>query len=771
MSALLDPSNYGFNPAAAPTALAGLLAVALGAFVTLRERGSRLSLGFLAVALAVAWWLLAYALVCLSAREASARWWLRAEHAGLALLPALLYIFSLGMAQRWHHDSRRGWMALVASALLALGVVAGGGAFMAGVVRYPWSYVPRYGPLGMALAGWLLALTLASARLFWAEYVRGAPGIQRLRAQALLQAFVVGGVAAVDLLGGFGVACYPFGYLGALGFLALTARAIGRYRLVTVTPAIAAGQILETMQGLILAVDLDGTIRLCNRSACRLLGYSEPELQGLPFEAVLGSQDDVVRQLEELLREGAIEPREMRWRAKDGREIEVSAAASCLAGSDERPVGALYAAQDLTERRRAEAELARRAEELSRSEAALRQQTRILRLILDSMAEGVVVADEQGKFLLFNPMAEKIIGIGATETAPAQWAQHYGVFLADGKTLASPDELPLVKVIQGAPSAEGEFFIRNASIPQGVLIHASARPLRDERHAHEGGGVVVFHDITARKRSEDELRALNQSLERRVAEWTAEIEARTRELARSNAELEKFAYIASHDLQEPLRVVISYIQLLAKRYRGRLDPEVDEFLHFIVSGVARMQQLIADLLAYSRVGTTGKRFEPVDCAAIARRAAENLQIAVQESQATVEINGLPTVLGDASQLGQVFQNLIGNALKFRRPDVPVRVRIDARRENGNWVLSVRDNGIGIDPQYRDRLFVLFQRLHTQQEYPGTGIGLAICKKIVERHGGTMWVESDLGQGATFSFTLPESSSATGGGGAPPAAAT
>ena len=246
-------------------------------------------------------------------------------------------------------------------------------------------------------------------------------------------------------------------------------------------------------------------------------------------------------------------------------------------------------------------------------------------------------------------------------------------------------------------------------------------------------GVLI--DITERKRMEEELK---QTLN---------------ELQRSNAELEQFAYVASHDLQEPLRMVASYTQLLARRYQGKLDADADDFIAYAVGGANRMQKLINDLLAYSRVSTRGKPFELTDCEAIVDEAVSNLQMAIGESDAVITRHHLPTVMADPTQLVQLFQNLIGNAIKFRKGHAP-EIHIGAEQSDGMWSFSVRDNGIGIDPQYADRIFLVFQRLHSNADYRGTGIGLAICKKIVERHGGRIWVEPNESEGSTFYFTIP-----------------
>jgi light-regulated signal transduction histidine kinase (bacteriophytochrome) len=240
--------------------------------------------------------------------------------------------------------------------------------------------------------------------------------------------------------------------------------------------------------------------------------------------------------------------------------------------------------------------------------------------------------------------------------------------------------------------------------------------------------------------------------ERKLAEQRLELTLQ--ELARSNKELEQFAYVASHDLQEPLRKVGSFTELLEKRYREKMGPDADRYIGYIVDGAKRMSQLISDLLTLSRIGSVPAKFAMTDCNVVLRRVLDDLQHRIRESNAEVSADQLPTILADESLMGLVFQNLISNALKFRGDRTPL-IHVSARREGAAWVFAVSDNGIGIEPEYFDRIFLMFQRLHTKAEYPGTGIGLAICRKVIERHGGRIWLASEFGKGTTFYFTLPD----------------
>ncbi len=345
--------------------------------------------------------------------------------------------------------------------------------------------------------------------------------------------------------------------------------------------------------------------------------------------------------------------------------------------------------------------------------------------ILKSMAETLMVIDPDGTIQRVNQAAISLLGYERHELVGRSAGN---VFEEGVDVLSLLKQSGLNDVIRRVDTSVVTKDGRH------VAVSLSGSVMRGEDGEIQGM-VCVAQDITERKQTQELL------------------EQQTQELARSNSELEQFAWVASHDLQEPLRMVASYTQLLSKRYKGKLDADADEFIAFAVDGATRMRRLINALLELSRVGTRGKDFEATDCEAIYDRTLDNLQGLVEESGALVTHDRLPTVMGDVTQLGQLFQNLIANAIKFRG-DEQLTVHVGAEQRNGHWEFCVRDNGIGIDPEYAERIFVVFQRLHGKGDRPGTGIGLSICKKIVELHGGRIWVKSLADEGAAFYFTLP-----------------
>jgi PAS domain S-box-containing protein len=469
--------------------------------------------------------------------------------------------------------------------------------------------------------------------------------------------------------------------------------------------------LLDLVRDGILVRDLYGTIVYWSAGAAEMYGWT-------PARA-LGAVSHKLLHAEYPLPLSTIEAQVMQTGRWEGEVVHTTAAGARVQVESrwtltrtERgvPQGFLEVNRDITARRRAQ--------------ESLQDSERRFRAVAETAIEGIVSMDERGTISYWNPGAARLFGWPAS----AAVGQPVSIALPDPHALAARlrDEAAIGTTFEttGRRADRTEF-------PVEVSLSAWA--------TSQGARVLtaITRDITARKKAERDL------------------EAKADELSRSNQELEQFAYVASHDLQEPLRMVSNYTQLLGRRYRDKLDQDANEFIAFAVDGARRMQELIRDLLEYARVGTRGKEFKPVPAERILSDALVNLATAVGDAKAEIVAGPLPTLLCDSSQLTQVFQNLIGNAIKFRRPGTTPVVRVTAAREGAAWTIAIEDNGIGIEPKYFERIFQMFQRLHGRDEYAGTGIGLALCRKIVERHGGRIRVASVAGKGATFFITIPD----------------
>jgi PAS domain S-box-containing protein len=481
--------------------------------------------------------------------------------------------------------------------------------------------------------------------------------------------------------------------------------------------------LLEAAPDAMVVVNQGGDIVLLNLQAEKQFGYRRDELLGQKVTNIIpeGFAErlvaDDLRSAEDALAQQIGTGIELIGRRNDGGEFPIEIMLSPLESAEGILVTA--AIRDISARKTDEKHLA--------------QMESKYRGLLEAAPDAMVVVNQSGDIVLLNLQAEKqfgyrrdeLLGQKVKNIIPEGFAER---LLAD--RLRSADDALAQQIgtgieLTGRRKDESEFPIELMLSPlesaEGILVTAAIR------------------DISVRKAAE------------------ANLLQKVKELYRSNEELEQFAYFASHDLQEPLRMVASYTQLLSRRYKGKLDADADEFIAFAMDGASRMQRLIQDLLAYSRVGLTGMDLLEISSEDALQQALVNLQGAIEESGALVTHDPLPTVLADEMQLIQLLQNLIGNAIKYHDARIP-KVHIAAARSSGNkWIFSVQDNGLGIEPQYFEKIFGLFQRLHKREEFAGTGIGLAICKKIVERHGGRISVESQSGHGSTFRFTLAGSS--------------
>ena len=579
------------------------------------------------------------------------------------------------------------------------------------------------------------------------------------------------------------------------------------------TTAATLAAIVEGSQDAIVATTNDGVITAWNTAAEHLYGYSAAEMIGQPIGRAVppDSRGEEHGMLGVIRAGGFFEPYETFCLTKDGRQVDVWLSVSPIEDACGRIAGSSRICRDITEQKRVRRDLDRLRWMLSPQSAYSSQPPaaapvcqyaahNTARLILDAAGDSLLAEIAGGFHILIGTcfavheangdLAYSVLASGWCRFLDASSTRHCassGVCAPQAcdrwLSRGSPEKNAALETMARGEPVDIERFdgLRLYSVPirsggevVGAMSMGYGDPPRDptqlaqlaekygidavllERHAADYETRPPFIVELAKQRLAGSARLLGEIVQRSRAE--ASLRETSDELTRSNRELERFAHIASHDLQEPLRMVASYTQLLAHRYHDQLDQDAHDFINYAVDGATRMKQLIEDLLAYSRVPARGLPAAVVDTQNAFSLALRNLEVAIGESHAEIIGGDLPEVLADGSQMVQLFQNLVANAIKFRTPGVPPRVQIEAHQQPDHprqWLFRVADNGIGIDPRFFDRVFVIFQRLHTRHEYPGTGIGLALCQRIVERHGGRIWIESEPGKGTAFLFTLPE----------------
>jgi PAS domain S-box-containing protein len=516
---------------------------------------------------------------------------------------------------------------------------------------------------------------------------------------------------------------------------------------------------------IVAITDVQGTITYVNDKFCSISKYPKDELIGQNHRILNSGHHpkEFFQQMYHTIANGKVWHGEIKNRAKDDSIYWVDTTIVPTLSTEGKPRQYVAIRADITERKLAEEALVGQALELARSRQALENQTLTLRSVLDSMAEGLVAADEQGKFVIWNTAAEKILGMSAANLPSQDWTEHYGLFLPDTVTPFPNNQLPLVLAIHGEAS-KTEMFVRNPVLTEGAWIEASGSPRKDKDGVVRGG-VVAFRDVTRRRADEREILKLNDELELRVAERTAQLEA-------VNKELEAFSYSVSHDLRAPLRHIIGFSQMLVEEFGSTLDPGARHYLDRIQAGTQKMGLLVDELLNLAKVGRHAIIRQPTRLNAIVSEVQTMLEADAEGREVQWVIGDLPLVQCDPVLAKQIFQNLLANALKFTRTRNPAVIQVShtENTEDGQPVFVVRDNGIGFNMKYVDKLFGVFQRLHRPEDFEGTGIGLATVQRIVQKHGGRVWAEGEIDKGAAFYFTLgvekqaeSQSSGATAGG--------
>lgn len=893
---LFNSVNYFFSVYAIPTFTVMVLMFLAGAAILVHEGGSREGRLFFLTVILICGWLFSFSWMYCSVDERTALFWAKAAYAFVPFIPSAIYHFTVVVLHTYPRSRllvRLSWIVSFSFSYAILSTDT----LIDGLYQYWWGYYPKYGILSAPYLLFFFVMVVMSLREYWVEYRKIlVENIHKKRVRLLMIAFAISYLGSVDYFAKFGISIYPFGYIPIFVFLLIAGQTIWRYRLMDLTPAFAANQILEAMQGGVFVVDLDGVIRVVNHAACALSGYMEKELVGKPVGTFFESYSLGDFKLggaggEEVLRDHV-----MGWRTKEGGRIYVSVSTSVVKDRNHSPAGVVYVAIDITERKRIE-------EALRDSESKWRQ-------LVETAPDFILTVDREGRILFINRVVpglsvEEVTGSSAYNHMPVEsrekfrevitrvfetgkaesfeivargpydtiaWysariapikrngevlfaiiistditerkraeellaaslervAQQQAAVAALTKTTAfqAQDVLALLRRITevdaetlGAERVSVWRYNKDHSAivcvdlyEQSTKRHSSGMELASAKypgyfHALAESDVIKADDANSDSRtsefSQDYLTPLGitSMMGARIhfqgtlngvlchehvgpiRRWTAdeqmfvvamanlislalEWEERQRaqqeliekasELARSKAEreqLELFAYVASHDLREPLQKILGFGDLLKKRCAAEIGEKGREYLERMQNATLRLNQLIEDILKLSRVQKQEQRWEEVDLNEVVREVVSDLEVLLVKSNGKVETGKLPVIYADRVQMHQLFQNLISNALKFRKKEEAPRAAVHSRSlESGFIEITVRDNGIGFEEKYLDKIFRPFERLHTRGEYPGSGIGLAICQRIVERHRGRITAKSKPGEGTTFVILLPE----------------
>lgn len=712
--------NYTFNPHAIPTFLATALLLTIGSTVVVREKASQISLKFFYLTSALAGWLFCFSMMYCAELSTVGLFWAKLAYLSVPFIPVTIYLFTLSVLQLSSHYKVRVWLTSALASTFLLGALFTQN-FITGIKEFWWGYYPQYGSMSYPFLVFFFALMVLSIRHFWIAY-RTTPTHSRHhhRVTLFLFAIVIALLGSIDYIPKFGIAVYPAGFVPIFIFMLIAAFTISRFHLQDVTTKFAINNIMNHLSDALIVLDRDGAIRVVNQTTCDIFERKEKELMGQSIHTI-AAQIISREQWNDLLdKDIPITQSETQLTTKNNNLVHANISARTMKNKKGEVEGIVCLIRDLREIKKADQ--ARQASE-----------ERVQRLF-DSNIIGIIIGNLKGDilegnqaFLQMMNYTEKDLPCKWHEITPSEWQPK--------------DEYALqeLKMKGTATPFEKEYLRKDGSrIP--ILMGVALLPHSDEEC------VCFILDITKQKKAERKIRDLNQGLEKRVEERTAELENLIQDL-------EAFSYSISHDLRTPLTLINGFAKVFSDTYGDQLNHEGKTYINNILHHSKKMADLIDELLMYSQMGRKEIKANNVDFAKLCKEVCEDLKMLSPKRKIQFSLGCLPNVMGDEIMIRQILNNLIGNAIKFTRGKKIAEIEIGCIIKRERLVFYVKDNGIGFNMQHADKLFKVFQQLHTEGEFEGTGAGLAIVNRIVQRHGGKIWAESEEGKGSTFYFTL------------------
>jgi PAS domain S-box-containing protein len=760
LASIFHPASYQFNPYAIPTFGTAAAIFLLGLLVLFRERGSRVSLLFSLVNLAVGLWLFGFSWMYCAVDPKVALWWTRAAHLGIVLIPSAIYHFTVCTVNIYQKNKRTVWLSWALSLLFFTAILTSR-TLISGLYQHWWGYYPRYDWLSIPFLVCFFGVLFRSLHHYRADYEGARSGTRQRRSKALMIAFGIGYLAAFDYLPAFGLALYPFGYIPVLVFIGLMAHAIWRYRLVDITPALAATQIIDTMADALLVLDQEGIVRIVNQATCRLCEKSEDELVGMPVTAIkriFFTSDELTR----LLRSGSHRDYEVTLRAEQDEAVTLSVSASLMHDHDQQPVAIVCVARDITKRKHAEDQVQRHRErdaalydinlattstlELYTLLDALLQ--KIDRLLPPSVSTTVRLLNGANKQL--EPVAGR--NLEGEEWQSEEWeagrALITQVFHSRTRMLA-PD-------IQTDPRTLNARFFRKHDLASylGVPLIAKGETL----------GVLSFYTKAGKEFSDEEIEFLSTlagqaAIAIHNSQLYEQMKKQAVELEKANKVKDEFLGVMSHELRTPLNLVMGYTEMIKERMLGEITPEQDRILGKLLGRAKELLTMISGILEATNIGsqTVTVKSSEVNLAAFLDdlRSAYDVPLGSDFVLHWDYPPNLPVMKTDREKLRHIVQNLINNALKFTDKG---EIAIAARHLPATRMMEfkVTDTGIGISHEALPSIFEMFHQVDSSETraYGGVGLGLYIVKKFTELLGGTVKAESEPHRGSTFTVTLP-----------------